>query len=344
MNIQESGVRAPAQLPPGVRAWILQSGKIGHEVNCLGVAHELGLESEMRRVQPRAFFEFFAPWGPIDPRDAPRKPGSALHGAPPDLVFASGRITVPYLRAIKRASGGRTFTVFLQDPRSGPRSADLIWVPEHDRLRGENVLVTLTSPHHMRPPVLARARSHPDPRIAGLPGRRIGLVLGGPSGAYRFEANDFFALAEIAREILLAGHGLMVTPSRRTPPELMQAIAAAVQISGAPERAFVWDGSGDNPYAQILANAQALVVTGDSVNMVGEAAATGAPVHVYEPTGGAEKMSGFVDGLVKAGAVRRLPAIRPDGWMNARWSYEPVDATAAIAREVVRRFRAFRGL
>lgn len=333
-----------ARLPTGVRAWILQSGKIGHEVNCLGVARELGLEPELRAVRSRPFFDFFAPWGPIDPRDRPSRPGSPLAPPFPDLVFASGRVTAPHLRAIKRASGGRSFTIFLQDPRAGTGAADLIWVPEHDRLRGDNVVVTLTSPHPLRPEVLAAARRAIDPRLAGLPADRIGLVLGGPSGSHRFDHHDIFALAEIAREVVLSGRGLMVTPSRRTPPELMEAIRAAVAASRAPERAFVWDGAGENPYAQILAQASALVVTGDSVNMLGEAAATGAPVFIYEPSGGAAKMTGFIDRLVQQGAARRLPAIRPPDWMAARWTYAPVDATATIADAVARRYRAFRGL
>ena len=332
------------RLPSGTRAWILQSGKIGHEVNCMGVAHELGLDPDMRRIQARPFFEFFAPWGPIDPRDNPANPASPLHGPLPDIVFASGRTTVPYLRAIKKMSRGQTFTVFLQDPRVGTNAADLIWVPEHDRLRGDNVLVTLTSPHHMRPAVLEHARQNPDPRLAGLPHPRIGMVLGGPSGAHRFEARDSDALASIARDILESGQGLMVTPSRRTPPEVMRAVKAAVESSGFAQNAFVWDGEGDNPYAQILAQAEALVVTSDSVNMVGEAASTGAPVFIYEPTGGAAKMSGFIGKLVDAGALRLLPEQRVAGWSKERWSYLPVDATGLIAAEVVKRYTAFRGL
>ena len=310
----------------------------------MGVARELGLEPEMRPVSPRPFFEFFAPWGPIDPRDNPRNPESPLRGPWPDIVFASGRATVPYLRAIKRFSDGTTFTVFLQDPRVGAGAADLIWVPEHDRLRGENVLVTLTSPHHMRPAVLAAARQNPDPRLAHLPEPRIGMVLGGPSGAHRFEASDIEALCAIAREILASGQGLMVTPSRRTPAEAINALRSAVAESGSAAKAFIWDGEGDNPYAQILAQASALIVTADSVNMVGEAASTGAPVFIYEPTGGAEKMSGFLEKLVRAGALRILPKERSPDWSRQRWTYAPVDATGVIARELVKRYRAFRGM
>ena len=310
----------------------------------MGVAHELGLEPEMRRVNARPFFEFFAPWGPIDPRDNPNNPLSPLHGTPPDIVLSSGRTTVPYLRAIKKLSLGRTFTVFLQDPRVGTGAADLIWVPEHDRLRGENVLVTLTSPHHMRPSVLEAARNNPDPRLAHLPRPRIGMVLGGPSGAHRYEASDVEALCAIAREILASGQGLMVTPSRRTPPELISALRASVQESGSAASAFIWDGEGDNPYAQILALAEALVVTADSVNMVGEAASTGAPVFIYEPTGGADKMSGFLGRLEATGALRLLPKERAPDWSRTRWSYPPVDATGLIADEVVKRYRSFRGI
>jgi hypothetical protein len=91
-------------LPAGTRAWVLGSGKIGHEVNCLGVAHELGLDPELRAVRPRLLFQAMAPFGPIDPRDAPRHAGASLRGPFPDIVFASGRTTVPYLRHLKKAS------------------------------------------------------------------------------------------------------------------------------------------------------------------------------------------------------------------------------------------------
>ena len=331
-------------LPAGTTAWVLASGKIGHEVNCLGVAHELGLDPDMRQVRPRLLFQALAPFGPVDPRDAYKRGGETLRGPFPDIVFASGRITVPYLRHVKAASGGRVFTVFMQDPRVGPKGADLIWVPEHDSLRGDNVVVTLTSPHPLRPGVLRAARLAPDPRLASLPQTRVAMVLGGPSANHRFEAGDLDGLAAIAVEIVESGKGLMVTPSRRTPVGLVPAIAAAVARAGGAERAFVWDGTGDNPYSQILAQASAIVVTGDSVNMVGEAASTGAPVHVYEPSGGNAKMTGFIDRLVATGAARRLPAVRQAGWTDLHWTYESVDATQAIAQEIVRRYRAFRGV
>ena len=323
-------------VPEGTTAWVLGSGKIGHEVNCLGVAAALGIEPALRPVRPRGFFAALAPFGPIDPRDAPRHRAALLAPPFPDIALAAGRITAPYLRRLKRASRRRTFTVFLQDPRSGRGTADVIWVPEFDRLRGQNVIVTLTSPHPLRPAALAEARRRPDPRIARLGRPRVAMVLGGPCDSHSFTERDIAALAAIAGMLVREGNSLMVTPSRRTPPALVDAIAQALAAAAAPDRAFLWDGSGDNPYLAMLANADAILVTADSKNMVGEAAATGAPVHIYEPTGSDPKVDVFIDKLVAQGAARR--------WRGRleHWTYQPIDATATIAREIAARYALFR--
>src|SRR2546421_10133950 len=125
--------------------WILTDGKAGDVVQCRGVAEAVvaaaGGAIEERIVRPRPPFVWAMPWGPPDPRDR-----AALAPPWPDLAIASGRRAAAYLRALKQRSPG-TFTVFLKDPRTGPGAADLIWVPEHDRLRGDNVLATPTSPH-----------------------------------------------------------------------------------------------------------------------------------------------------------------------------------------------------
>ena len=330
-----SNEQPEASLPAGTTVWMLASGKVGHEVNCLGVIRALGVDPVLKPVRPRPFFDRLAPYGPLDPQDRPGRAGGALEGPLPDIAIASGRVTVPYLRALKRASGGTVFTAFMQDPRWSRGACDMIWVPEHDALRGDNVLATLTSPHHLRPSALAAARATPDPRVARLAAPRLAMVLGGPSAGHSFEPADTRALAGIARTALAAGYSVMVTPSRRTPPQVIAGIAEAL-AGEAADRAFVWDGTGDNPYVQMLAHADALVVTGDSVNMLGEAAATGRPVHVYEPTGGNPKMTGFIDRLVAEGAARR--------WAGRveTWSYAPIDATALIAHDLSARYAAFR--
>jgi mitochondrial fission protein ELM1 len=322
-------------LPRDTKAWIVSGGLIGHEMNCRGVALALGLEAEVRRIAPRTMFAAFSPFGPIDPREASHRAGSPLAPPFPDILIASGRRAVPYVRHVKRASHGRTFTVFMQNPRTGPKAADVIWVAEHDGLRGENVIVTLTSPHIVRPTALAAARAAPDPRLARLPHPRVGMILGGNSVNHRFTSANVEALVSLVSMILRDGKGLMITPSRRTPPDMLAAITLAA-AQAAPSATFIWDGRGDNPYVPILALADTLVVTGDSVNMVGEAVATGTPVYVYEPSGGHPKMTEFLDRLAAEGAIRRYA-----GSLDA-FAYTPIDATTLIAGEIARRYALFR--
>ena len=317
----------------GVRVLLLGSGKAGHEANAIGVAEALGAPYALQRVAPRKLFVWLSPFGPVDPRDRAGRAGSLLSGPFPDIVIACGRVTAPYVRAFKRAAGGRVFAVFLQDPRYSRGMMDLIWAPEHDRLRGPNVITTLTSPHPFSARRLAAARAAPDARLAALPAPRCAVALGGPSGAQHFTPADVARLRAAISAIAAQGFSVMATPSRRTPPELLAAVREG--LGEAP--GFVWDQTGDNPYASILALADAVLVTGDSANMVGEATATGAPVYVFEPSGGgSNKLSGAIDALERLGAVRRFAGA------IERFSYEPIDSSRQIAREIARRFAASR--
>ena len=325
-------------LPEGTSAWVVTDGKIGDEVQCFGLAAALGLDPERRLVSPRRFWAALMPWGPVDPAEAARQPGSPIAPPWPDMLIASGRRTVPYMLSVKRASKGRTFTVFLKDPYLGTGAADVICLPMHDKLRGGNVVAALTSPHRLTHAAFAAARANPDARLAHLPRPRLGMVLGGVSGHFSFTGDDAQKLAEIALRHAGEGHGVMVTPSRRTPPRLLETLRAALENAGyLGTRAFVWDRTGKNPYADILALADALIVTGDSVNMVGEAAFTGKPVHVYQPGGkGHPKMTLFLDRLVAAGAVRRYAGVIEE------YVYEAVDSTPVFAREVAARYFEWR--
>lgn len=310
-------------------AWILTDGKAGDEAQCLGVVEALGLVPDIRRVRPRPPFSWLAPRGPIDPAEAPGQAGSPIAPPFPDLAVASGRRAVPYLRALKRASGSQTFTVFLKDPRIGPSAADLIWVPEHDRLRGSNVIATLTGPHRISAARLAAARSALDPRLAGLAQPRVAVLVGGSSRHHRFRPEDVRRLGRDLDRLARSGAALMITTSRRTPP----ALAAALQVLAADTAGFFWDGSGENPLVAMLALASAVVVTADSTNMIGEAAATGVPVLVFSPRGGHPKITALIDGLTHRGIVKPFT-----GALEA-FSYPPLDTTPAIAGAIMAAMR-----
>ncbi len=268
-----------------------------------------------------------APFGPSDPRDA-----AALSTPYPDIALAAGRRTIPALRRLKRVSGGRVFTVYLNRPATGTSTADLIVAPRHDGFTGENVFNPMTPANRLTPEILAKTRAAPDPRVAALPGRRVAMLIGGDSRHFRFTDADAAELSATVRRMFNQGASVMATVSRRTPDPLRAALATA--LSEGP--GFLWSGAGSNPYLSMLAIADAILVTADSVNMASEAATTGAPVHVFWPHGGHPRLAAFHEGLAETGASRR--------WRGAleSWSYPPLNATPAIAAAILRAFSRFR--
>lgn len=315
------------------RIWLITDGKAGDLAQCEGVARALGGEIEVKTIAPRAPYRWFLPRGPVDPRESASNPESPLRPPFPDIAIASGRRAVGYLRHIKKMSKGAVFTVCLKDPRIGTSAADLLWVQEHDVLRGENVMVTATSPHRFSIERLEDLRRTPDPRIDQLRSPRVAVLVGGNSRHHQFTTDDFKRFENGLLEIVkTSGASLMITTSRRTPRPL----ATALQKVAASGNHFFWDGSDENPLGQFLAKADAVIVTADSTNMIGEAAVSGRPIHVFHPNGGHRKIDRLLGALAKLGILHPFPGqLKLD-------TYTPIDATPVIAKEIERRFALHR--
>lgn len=319
----------------GARAWIVSDGKAGHEAMCRGVAEALGVAVEWKHVAPRGIWKALSPWAPVAPGERFATPGTPFEPPWPEIALAAGRTTMPYIRALKKRAGAGIYTVILMDPRIGRGAADLFWVPGHDRRRGANVLTTLAAPHPFSPLRLASIREAGDAHLERLPAPRIAVLIGGPNGRYRYPQPAIERLVACVRSLADLGAGLMLTASRRTPPSLVAALEAATAGTGA----LFWKGEGANPYPKFLAYADAFLITADSVNMAGEAAATGRPIYIFEPEGGAAKFDAFHEALRANGISRRAPE---QFTSIETWGYPPLDAAETIAEEIGLRWQAAR--
>lgn len=315
----------------GRTAWVITDGKAGMEVQVTGVAQALETDYEIKRVQPRGVWRLLAPFGPIDPRERFGRKGSQFAPPWPAIALATGRLSIPALRAVRKASP-ETYTVIIQDPRTGADSADLVAVPAHDALSGGNVIHTLTAPHRFSPSRLAKLRRRRPRDIASLPAPRVAVVLGGPNSIYAFTGEDSARLGGALATLAKLGVSFLITSSRRTPADALEAVLEATSNS----RRIVWNGTGDNPYESWLAHADMFVVTADSINMTSEACASGKPVYVFEPHGGSAKFSRFHESLRRYGATKPLPQTFSK---LENWSYAPLDSASEIAAEIEQRWR-----
>jgi hypothetical protein len=208
----------------------------------------------------------------------------------------------------------------LQDPVSLRWRFDRIVVPAHDGLSGDNVIVMDGALHRVTPEILAGAAAQWADRLA-VPRPTIAVLLGGNNSRYRLGAEEMAALGQQLRALSAQGYGLLITPSRRTGDENMAILEAA--LADCP--AFIWDGSGENPYFGMLALADALIVTCDSVNMISEACSTGKPVHVLSLPAQGRRGSSERDKFTRF--HRRLEATERIRFFTGKienWSYEPL--------------------
>ena len=96
-------------------------------------------------------------------------------------------------------------------------------------------------------------------------------------------------------------------------------------------------GDGDNPYPGVLAWADRIACTADSVNMLSEACATWAPVFVAGTAPGAGGVQGRTRGFLEA--LQALERIRALEAGMARFEVQPLRETARVAAEVAGRLR-----
>jgi uncharacterized protein len=304
--------------------WVVTDGKIGMENQCLGLAESLGLTPVVKRIKLRSPWRQLTPYLRLGKRFAFSKAGDALSPPWPDLLITTGRLAVPAALRIRNASRRRTVCVHIQDPVVDPERFDLIIVPRHDDVRGTKVMTSRGGLHRVSPAMLSREAEKFRESFSHLPRPWVAVMIGGANAVYQFSPREMVPLsvqlAEMARQQQMS---LLVTPSRRTGEANMAILQAA--LHEVPN--FIWDGTGPNPYYAMLALADSLLVTCDSVNMVSEAASTGKPVHVIKLPGGSAKFERFHQALQDDGVTR------PFTGRLEHWNYTPLnDMELAAAR------------
>ena len=313
--------------------WAISDGAAGNERQAVALAQALGLAPRVIRLRLRQPWAALAPhllagaaWALRD--DA----GVALTPPWPDLAIGCGRRAALATRALRRWSGGRCFCVQILDPRIDSAAFDLVVAPAHDGLAGTNVIASIGALNPVDADWLAQGRAQ-FPAFAALPAPRTAVLVGASTRAQALDEGYFDALlAQLSAQQAQDGGSFLVSVSRRTPA----ALAARLRERFAAFPGVFWSGAGDgaNPYAGLLAWAERVVVTPDSVNMLSEACATGKPVYTFAPRPIGGKLAAFHAELAASGHLRRL------GDLARRPQAPPLAETREIAELVRARWRS----
>lgn len=295
--------------PPDISTtpvWVLKSYRAGENSQLLGLAERLGvpfrtLDAEYTALASAAGLLRCTTCAGITP--ASRK---QLASPWPKLLLSAGLRNEPIANWVRRASGGYTRIVFVGRTWCSVERLDLlVTTPQYRIAPGTRVHLNLLTQHRVTPERLAAAGAQSHEILRDLPAPVIAVMLGGSSGPWVLGPQNAAHLGAALRDLReMTGGSVVVSTSARTPASFTRAFQRHLPAGA---RLYEWrrDDPG-NPYFAMLAAAQALVVSGDSVAMLSEAAATGKPVFIWDVPADANADSSLAAGWYRF-MMRWLP-------------------------------------
>jgi mitochondrial fission protein ELM1 len=266
-------------MEPPVPVWGLVDNRTGHTGQVLGVIGKLGLPFILKRLEYNWKTHLPASLVGASLITLNQHRSAPIQAPWPALVIAAGRRTIPIAHYIKKKSPN-TVIAYLMWPGTA-KGFDLIAVPKHDRHHaGENIIITIAPLHAVTPETLISAREAWLPRFQHLPRPWVAVTIGGNTKHGSYDAKDWRELITQARDLAPTGT-LMITTSRRTPPEALDIIAPL--LADGSHVLHRWDLDKDNPYLGLLGCADAIISTGDSLSMCTESCVSGKPVYIFAP-------------------------------------------------------------
>ena len=237
-----------------------------------------------------------------------------------DLVISCGRKSVIPSVIIKKKNAN-IFTIHIQDPKVNYKNFDVIIAPEHDELKGENVISSKGSIHYITQSEIEKAKNYLVNKFHNE--NVVSLILGGPSKYYSFSNED---LTQVFRKIksnfISQGYKALVIPSMRTPKRIIDlAMKEFVKVG------FVVNTVDKQAYLSALALATNIVVTCDSTSMISEVAASGKPIFIahMKPKKNNYRFKKFFRLFKKMGITKEL------GEKIDNWTYNELDEANRIA-------------
>jgi len=303
--------------------WIITDGKIGTENQCIGLANNLVESYETKRISLKKIWSILNPYIRIDAIN----PCTEKFDSYPDILIISGRQAVSVGLHIKHKSP-KTIVICIQDSRVARDKFDYLVIPEHDKYRGKNVILTTGSMHKLTVEKIAEDGEKFAPLFKDFTkNKTISVLIGGNSCNHKMDLEITKILINNLKECAnKLDANIALTASRRTPKECFELIQQELKNSS---DVYIYNGEGDNPYFALMDIADYIFATNDSMSMVSEAIFTGKPVYLMELKGHSEKFERFHNGLRDKGIVKFLGK---DEFVD--YSYERIENAKKVAEEI----------
>ncbi|MDI2090331.1 mitochondrial fission ELM1 family protein [Commensalibacter oyaizuii] len=296
------------------RAVILTENFAGMKSQAIGFAQRAGFQTELCHLTPKLPWSLIsAPYWPF-----PLSSVQSFEVADSSILISVGSVGGVINAALRKK--GRP-SIHIQNPRISACKFDLVVVNPHDNLTGENVLVSRTALHHITSELLLKNKNLWSGHFKTDEQYLVTVLIGGNNGRFILGEKEAHHIADQLTELIKVEKiQVALTPSRRTNPQVIKIF----QDRLVPLGAYIWDGKGDNPYLGLLACADTILVTTDSVSMISEAVATPVPVMVLPLPGKSKRILSFIQSMQEQNRIKIF-----DGHLE-EWAVKPLDDTEEI--------------
>ena len=300
-----------------LKALLLTQGMHGMVSQVEGLAKALKFNFKHRKIKLKPF------WNLIPPKFTPITENLLTEKFICDskIIISCGRKSVIPSIALKKRLGSEIFNIHIQDPKVSYKHFDLIISPEHDGIKGDNILTTQGSIHYLTKKEILENIKY----LQLNKGKKkvVTFVIGGPNKYYDYsEDQTHFIFNKVKTLFTPDKFKIVIIPSYRTPEEVIKKAFNTFNFNH-----HVIKTVDKKAYLSSLALADYIVVTCDSTSMISEAAATGKPVYMamMKPKKSIDRFKSFYTQFKSLGIARELT----DNVEN--WSYNKLDEVNRIA-------------
>ena len=300
-----------------LKGLLLTEGMHGMISQVEGLAKALDLDFIHEKIELNNF------WKLIPPKITPIQNFVFKNDIKKDfnIVISCGRKSVIPSIFLKKKFKNKIINVHIQDPKVSLSNFDFVVAPEHDGLKGKNVIASIGAIHYLRDNELDENMSYLKPRLNKE--KIVTLIVGGPNQYYDYKTIEVEKIFnKIKKNFIDLGYQLIFIPSMRTPKSVIDSA-----INYFDKNQVIITDIDKKAYLSSLKLANHIVVTCDSTSMISEAAITGKPIYVAQmpPVKNNIRFQKFFEMFKKLNIIKDLDDKLED------WKYEKLNETDRIS-------------
>ena len=300
-----------------LKALLLTQGMHGMVSQVEGLARALGLTYKHQSIKLKTL------WNLLPPKLTPISENLVKEKFVCDskVIISCGRKSVIPSIALKKRLGKEIFTIHIQDPKVALKHFDLVISPEHDDIKGNNVLSTKGAIHYLTKKEIKDNLNYLN--VNKEKKKLVAFIIGGPNKYYNYNDQVIQQLFTKIKTLFTPDkYKIIIVPSYRTPEKIIKKAFDTFNFNH-----IVIKTVDKKAYLSALALADISVVTCDSTSMISEAAITGKPVYIamMKSNKNNGRFKKFYSLLTDLGITRELKDSVEE------WSYESLNEVNRVA-------------